>query len=125
MASGKRPLGCLQRAARVLITYLRIEDEVDPDIPEAYRRRRSANADDVLAKIRAAGGQAISVEADLADGPTAMRLFDLAEAELGPVDILVNNASSWLADTFTAEARDHFGLGLLRVSLETFEKQFS
>ena len=42
--------------ARVLITYLRIEDEVDPGIPESYRRRRSANADDVLAEIRAAGG---------------------------------------------------------------------
>lgn len=49
--------------ARVLITYLRIEDEVDPGIPEIYRRRRSANADDVLAEICAAGGQAISVEA--------------------------------------------------------------
>jgi 3-oxoacyl-[acyl-carrier protein] reductase len=111
--------------ARVLITYLRIKDEVDPGIPEIYRRRRSANADDVLAEIRAAGGQAISVEADLADGATAMRLFDLAEAELGPIDILVNNASGWLADTFTAEARDHFGRGLVRVSAETFERQFS
>jgi hypothetical protein len=45
--------------ARVLITYLRIEDEVDAGLLEAYQRRRSANADDVLAEIRGAGGQAI------------------------------------------------------------------
>jgi NAD(P)-dependent dehydrogenase (short-subunit alcohol dehydrogenase family) len=32
------------------------------------------------------------VEADLADPTTAARLFDLAEDQLGPVDILVNNA---------------------------------
>ena len=67
--------------ARVLITYLRIEDEVD-GIPEP--RRRSANADDVLAEIRAVGGQAISVEADLADAATAMRLFDLAGSGARP-----------------------------------------
>jgi 3-oxoacyl-[acyl-carrier protein] reductase len=54
-----------------------------------------------------------------------VRLFDIAEAELGPIDILVNNASGWLADTFTTEARDQFGRRLLRVSSETFERQFA
>jgi len=54
-----------------------------------------------------------------------MRLFDIAEAELGPVDILVNNASGWLADTFASDTRDQFGRTLLRVSFETFERQFS
>jgi 3-oxoacyl-[acyl-carrier protein] reductase len=75
--------------------------------------------------MRAAGGQAIAVEADLTDPTTAVRLFDVAEAELGPVDILVNNASGWLADTFTTEARDQFGRTELRVSFATFERQFS
>jgi NADP-dependent 3-hydroxy acid dehydrogenase YdfG len=51
--------------------------------------------------------------------------FDLAEAELGPVDILVNNATGWLADTFTVETRDRLGRNLVRVSPETFEQQFS
>ena len=111
--------------ARVLITYLRVEDEADSGIPEAHRRHRALNADEVLAAIRAAGGQAIEMEADLADPAAAVRLFDIAEAELGPVDILVNNASGWLPDTFTTEARDQFGRGLLRVSSETFERQFS
>jgi 3-oxoacyl-[acyl-carrier protein] reductase len=52
-------------------------------------------------------------------------LFDFAKGELGPVDILVNNASGWLADTFTAETRDAFGRGLVRVSQESFDRQFS
>ena len=43
---------------------------------------------------------AVAVEADLtADGAVA-ELFDEAERSLGPVSILVNNASGWVADTF-------------------------
>ena len=111
--------------ARVLVTYLRLEDEHDPGIPEAYGRNRASDAEHVLAAIRAKGGQAIAVEVDLADAATPRRLFDLAEGELGPVDILVNNASGWLADTFRAGTTDPLGRRLRRVSAETFERQFA
>ena len=97
----------------------------DPGTPEAYGRSRSSDAEDVIAHIRAKGGLATAVEADLADPETPRRLFDVAEAELGPVDILVNNASGWLADTFTAKSRDRYGRLLQQVSAETFERQFS
>ena len=111
--------------ARVLVTYLRFVEMDDPGMPEAYRQGRSSDADDVIAHIRAKGGLATAVEADLADPETPRRLFDVAEAELGPVDILVNNASGWLADTFTARTRDRYGRLLQQVSAETFEWQFS
>ena len=39
----------------------------DPDIPQAYRDHRAAPADDVVAQIRSAGGQAIAAEADVSD----------------------------------------------------------
>jgi len=55
-----------------------------------------------VAEIRDAGGRAISVEANLEHPDSAARLFDAAETELGPVDILVNNASGWVQDTFAA-----------------------
>ncbi|MYA49680.1 MAG: SDR family oxidoreductase [Chloroflexi bacterium] len=111
--------------ARVLVTYLRLDDVDGPGMPEAYSQGRSSDAEEIVAHIRAGGGLATAVEADLADPDTPRRLFDVAEAELGPVDILVNNASGWLADTFTARTRDGYGRLLLQVSAETFERQFS
>lgn len=113
------------RGARVLITYLRLTDAVDPAIPESYRRNRARDADQVLADIREQQGHAIAVEADLADPATPARLFDVAEAELGPIDILINNASSWIADTFVPSTPDRLGRNLTRVTAETFDRQFA
>ena len=110
--------------ARVLVTYLRLEDEDSSGVPEAYGRARSSDAEHVVGSIRANGGRATAIEADLTDPQTPRRLFDAAESEFGRVDILVNNASGWLADTFTAEAQDRLGRPLRRVSSETFEQQF-
>ena len=111
--------------ARVLVTYLRLDDEYDAGIPETYRRNRASDAEHVLAAIRAEDGRAIAVEADLADATTPRGLFDIAEAELGPVDVLVNNATGWLSDTFRTDTRDRHGRRLRRVSAETFEQQFA
>jgi 3-oxoacyl-[acyl-carrier protein] reductase len=113
------------RGARVLITYLRLTDAIDPGIPDEYRRNRAADAEAVLALIRERGGRAIAVESDLADPATAARLFDVAESELGPVDILINNASGWLADTFVPATPDRLGRTNSRVSADTFDRQFA
>ncbi len=110
---------------RVLVTYLRTWDEEESGRPEAYDRARAADAGHVVDAIHANGGQAIAVEADLADPQTPRRLFDVAEAELGPVDILVNNASAGGKDTFAGESRDRYGRLLRPVSAETFERQFA
>ena len=52
----------------------------------------AAEADQVVAGIKAAGGQAMAIAADVSDPSAVKMLFDRAEAELGPVDVLVNNA---------------------------------
>jgi 3-oxoacyl-[acyl-carrier protein] reductase len=49
-------------------------------------------ATQVVQDIESAGGQAISVQADVSDPKAVRRLFDSAESELGAVDVLVNNA---------------------------------
>ena len=113
-----------QRGCAVLCTFLRIEDPVEPGIPSEYRDHRAQNAGPVAEEIRAAGGRAVAVEADLSDPATPVALFDLAERQLGPVDILVNNATGWLADTFTALAADRLGRTLQQVSAATWEQQF-
>jgi len=46
----------------------------------------------------AAGARGIA--ADLADASVISQLFDAAEQTSGPVDVLVNNAATWSADSF-------------------------
>src|SRR5207237_4237967 len=70
--------------ARVLISYLRVHDSASS--PATYRANRAQDASAVVAEINAAGGAAFAREADLRDPATPDRLFDQAEAELGPVD---------------------------------------
>jgi 3-oxoacyl-[acyl-carrier protein] reductase len=122
-AATARALGAC--GARVLVSYLRIEDEPDPGIPQSYRDNRASEAEHVVAAIESAGSRAHAIEADLADPETPARLFALAEAEFGPVDILINNATGWLADTFGVRERDELGRNLVRVDASTFEQQFA
>jgi len=114
-----------RRGCAALCTFLRVEDRVDPGIPQAYRDARTRDAEWVVAGIRAEGGQAVAVEADLSDPATPAMLFDAAEERLGPVDILVNNATGWLADTFTPAAGDRLGRSLQPVTAATWRQQFS
>jgi 3-oxoacyl-[acyl-carrier protein] reductase len=65
------------------------------------------------------------MEADLSNPATAAALFDAAEEQLGPVDILVNNATGWIQDTFLADGADRFGRSLRPVSAATWHQQFT
>jgi NAD(P)-dependent dehydrogenase (short-subunit alcohol dehydrogenase family) len=49
-------------------------------------------AEQVVADIRASGGRAIAVQADVAVRADALRLFETVDRELGTVTALVNNA---------------------------------
>jgi len=109
----------------VLCTFLRIEDRPDPGIPQEYREYRAQDAAPVADAIRAAGGRAVALAADLSDPATPAALFDVAEEQLGPVDILVNNATGWLADTFSPLAIDLHGRSLQPVTAATWAQQFS
>lgn len=54
--------------------------------------RRRARLDDLVARIAAAGGEALAAAADVTDRAAVAAAFDAAEARWGPVSILVNNA---------------------------------
>jgi len=56
-----------------------------------YRKNRAA-ADAVVSEIQAAGGKALAVGADVASEPDVIRLFETADAQLGVLTALVNNA---------------------------------
>ena len=57
--------------------------------------------------------------------PRPTLLFDTAEEQFGPVDILINNATGWLADTFAAASADRLGRSLQPVTAETWTRQFT
>lgn len=54
--------------------------------------RRASRLDEVKARIEAAGGKAIAVEADVLDRAAMNRAFDAAESAFGTVTVLLNNA---------------------------------
>ena len=111
--------------ANVVLAYWRLKDPANPGTPEEYRRNREASADRVVERIQAGGGSAIGVEADLADPGSAARLFDAGEAAFGAIDILVNNASGWVADTFKPASTDRLGRSLQRVSANSIDTIFA
>ncbi|HTG46860.1 MAG TPA: SDR family oxidoreductase [Actinomycetota bacterium] len=112
--------------AGVLLSYLRLDEPPLGDTPDAYRSARAAGADGVVAAIEAAGGRAAAVEADLADDGAPGLLFDAAENRLGgSVDILVNNASGWVSDTFTDASGDRLDRPLRALSAATFDRVFA
>ncbi len=67
-----------------------------------YGHARS-EAESVVAQIEAAGGYALSVQADLTRKEEALQLVELAREKLGTIDVWINNAG---ASANTSEAED-------------------
>ncbi len=109
----------------VVIAYLRGRVTSDPATPERYQENRMTSGEDVARRITDAGGRAIAIEANLLDAETPAMLFDRAEAELGPVDIVVNNATGWHSgDSFAAGGSDAAGRATPEVTAELFDRTF-
>jgi 3-oxoacyl-[acyl-carrier protein] reductase len=51
-----------------------------------------AEAEALVGKIEEAGGRAVAAQADVSDSAAVSRMFDMADAAFGGVDVLVNNA---------------------------------
>jgi 3-oxoacyl-[acyl-carrier protein] reductase len=119
-ATAKALAGC---GASVLISYLRLADP--DDFPKAYRSNRAKDAGEVLSSIHSFGGKAAAIEVDLRDASAAPKLFDYAETKFGPVDILVNNATGWVADTFVSNGEHVTGLSSAFISAASHDQVFS
>ena len=111
------------RGCSVLCTFLRIDEPAYR--PAAYRDNRAQNADAVVGQIRDTGGRALAIEAGLSDPGAPASLFDTAEQNLGAVDILINNATGPVKDTFAAAGTDRFGRSLELVSAASWSRQFA
>ncbi len=118
ITGGNNPFGIGAAIARafasygvkVFIHYFRQGNELPNENQKAHEpqdpglafffEQQAKTADEVLASIRDAGGNAESWEGDLREPENVHRLFEEAEKTFGHVDILVNNAAEYIADTF-------------------------
>jgi NAD(P)-dependent dehydrogenase (short-subunit alcohol dehydrogenase family) len=76
---------CAREGAAVVVNFY-----AGPEPVQGKDNRADAQA--VVEGIRAAGGRAIAVEADVASAEQVQRMVAQAQEELGTVDVLVNNA---------------------------------
>ena len=76
-----------------------------------------AEASALVKKIKAAGGHAITAQADVSKAADVARLFDAAEKEFAGVDVLVNNAGTMTLSTI-AKADDTTFDGHIAVNLK-------
>ena len=83
----------------------------------AVGARRTDRLEETAAAVRDAGGQAAAFALDVTDEASVVQFFSAAEAELGPVDVLVNNAGmatpGWLHDTDAGDVRREVATNLL------------
>jgi len=70
--------------------------------------RNAGEAQKVVAKIKAAGGDAFAIQADIARVPEVVRLFDETIAHFGKLDILVNNAGIMFTKPVSATTEADF-----------------
>ncbi len=78
----------------------------------------SLAADEVVRQIRASGGQAMSVQADVADEAQVMRMYAHIDAKMGRLSGLVNNAgvvdvSARVADMSVARLKRMFDINVI------------
>ena len=118
ITGGNNPLGIgaaiarifASHGAKVFIHYFRSatklpgENQKNSDVQNPglglFLEQQAKTAHDVVASIRKFGGKAESWEGDLSEAENVNRLMEKAEKTFGHIDILVNNAAEYTADTF-------------------------
>jgi len=90
-----------------------------------YRAMQQQSADPLIDNIRAQGGVAVAHELDLADSNNIPLLFNLCETNLGGVDILVNNHTLCILETFDPSLVTDEGGGIQLVTAAGIDAHFA
>lgn len=96
--------------ARVFLHYYRDPRPGETDDDDApgealYCKQQAKAIDEVIDRVGRHHVPTGAYEADLADAAATRLLFAEVERQVGAVDVLVNNAAAWVADTFVPHAR--------------------
>ncbi len=124
------------QGTRVVLTYDRAATTYSPrELEQAlaagvggdalYRARQQRAGGPVLERIRARGGTAESMEADLRDPDSVPRRFEQCEAALGGVDILVNNHTHCVLETFDPALVSPTSAGARRLTAQEADAHFA
>jgi 3-oxoacyl-[acyl-carrier protein] reductase len=124
------------QGAKVFVTYYREKPPYTPAELQAaraagiggdklYWAQQQSTPNDFIAEIRARDGSAYAHEADLADPANIPLLFDLCEEHLGPVDVLVNNHTYCVLETFDPARVTEEGFPVSLPTAEVIDAHFT
>lgn len=110
-----------EQGCDVAVTYWRTHDATQS---KEYNEARSSDGRHVEERIREIGRRCLRIESDLSDPQQPAALFDAVEASIGPVSVLVHNASAWRPDTFDPQSTDAIGRTSEMVQSASIDQQF-
>jgi len=87
--------------------------------------RSGKEAESVVERIRAKGGKAVAIQGDVSRRADVQKLFETTQKELGPIDVLVNNAGVYefrpITDIDEEHVDRHFNLNVRGLLFATQE----
>ena len=90
-----------------------------------YRAMQQQPAQPLVQSIQSQGGAAVARETDLADPAAIPQVFDACEATLGPVDVLVNNHTNCVLETFDPALVTDAGSGIHLLATAQIDAHFA
>ncbi len=89
-----------------------------------YRAMQQKPISELVNQFRDAGMTISTLAADLADATNISKLFDACAEELGPVDILINNHTHCVLETFDPEQTSTEGSGIFLSTAANIDAHF-
>ena len=97
--------------------------EAGADLVLASRKLENCQA--IADEVETLGRRATAVQADLSEPNNISTLFDMCQAELGPVDILVNNHTHCVCETFDPALTTREGIGVCLITSAGIDAHFA
>jgi len=124
------------QGAKIFITYYREPPHFNEDAytraraedrgsPELYEALQQQEPDAIIADIHTSGGEAVAHETDLSEAANIPWLFDLCEHQLGPVDVLINNHTYCVLETFDPARVTNEGFPVSLPTAEVIDAHFA